>query len=211
MHTFIKADQALLPPTRASTDNADTRVGTKSISFDSSSSLVATMMNDSLGTLWIWDTHASELRAVLLFHADIQTVSWHPSCRETLMIRCDGELYSNIVFVWDPLSKGPRTLDFTPQLLQQKASGKSQACWLHMKDTEHPSLFFSDSHSYVLAVIAESVRESVYWEDGWDSEKRQREESPLELVPADITVDNSLSEDEDGHASELEDTFIHKH
>jgi hypothetical protein len=127
------------------------------------------------------------------------------------MIRCDGDLYTNIVFVWDPLSEGPGTLDFTSHLPGQKGIRKSQTHWLRIEDTEKPSLFFSDSHDYVLATVAETGQDGLCWEDGGNSEERQREESPLELVPADTTVDPTFDEDEDGYASELEDTFVHKH
>jgi hypothetical protein len=127
------------------------------------------------------------------------------------MIRCAGEPYSNIVFVWDPLSEGPRTLDFTPHLPEQKGIGKPQTRWLHMEDTEDPSVFFSDGHNYVLAAIAGSGQDAPCWEDGGNQDERRREESPLDLVSADTTADPMSGEDEDGYASDLEDTFIHKH
>jgi hypothetical protein len=127
------------------------------------------------------------------------------------MIRCDGDLYTNIVFIWDPLSEGPGTLDFTPHLPEQKGIKKSQTHWLRIEDTEKPCLFFSDGHDYVLATVAETGQDGLCWADGGNSEERLREESPLELVPADTTVDPTFDEDEDGYASELEDTFVHKH
>lgn len=173
---------------------------------------MATRLDEAPSTLWIWDIEASELRAVLLFYSDIHSATWHPTSRETLMIRCEGDLYRNIVFVWDPLSEGPRTLDFTLHLPEQKtATGKSHVTWLHLEGTETPSLFFSDGHNYVLASVAESGHDYARWLDGGDAEEAQREESPLELVPADTTDDPVLDADEDEYASELEDTFVHKH
>lgn len=171
--------------------------------FDASSGLTATRLDDAPSTVWIWDIQASELRAVLLFHSEVQSASWHPNCRETLLIRCDGDLYNGIVFVWDPLSEGPRTIDFTSHLPGQKVVGRTQAVWLHLADCETPSVFFSDGQNYVLASAVESDQEaSTYWQDGRSAEAH-REESPLELVPA------ADADDED--VSELEDTFIHKH
>lgn len=200
-----------MPPVRTSKDDADPKTGISTILFDPSSPLVVTKLDDAPSTLWVWDTGASELRAVLLFHSDVQSATWHPTCRETLMIRCSGDIYSNIVFVWDPLSEGPRTVDFSSHLPGQKASGKTQALWLRRGETEAPSLFFSDSQNYVLASVTESDGDYPLWEDDGNAESFQRDESPLELMPADTTDEPVLTEDEDGDASELEDTFVHKH
>jgi hypothetical protein len=126
------------------------------------------------------------------------------------MVRCDGELYSGIVFVWDPLSEGPRTVDFTSHLPDPKVIGRSQTAWLHLDESETPTLFFSDGQNYVLASLADSDQDLPCWQDrsGVDT---QRDESPLELVPAAGVDDPYLDGLDDEDASELEDTFLHKH
>lgn len=209
IHTFIKASHAISPPGRVSKDSREPKTGTCSMVFDASSGLIATRLEDAPSTVWIWDIQASELRAVLLFHSDVQAVSWHPNARETLLIRCDGDIYNGIVFVWDPLSEGPKTIDFTAQLPDHKVVGKSQASWLCLDNSEAPSVFFSDEQSYVLASTTESDQGLPCWQDH-DGLEAQREESPLELVPASDAKDSYLEED-DEDASELEDTFVHKH
>src|SRR5688572_6430505 len=98
----MRTAQIISPPVRQ--DAAEPVSGCVSIQFDPSSTLVATRLDDSPGTAWIWDVQAAELRAVLLFHGNIRSLSWHPSVRETLLVRCDGDSYSGIVFIWDPLS-----------------------------------------------------------------------------------------------------------
>jgi len=208
IHTFIKAAQVISPPTRPK-DNLETKSGCSSIMFDSSSALVATCLEDSPSTLWIWDTQASELRAVLLFHSNISSAVWHPTARETLLVKCEGDLYSGLVFVWDPLSEGPRTVDFSEHLPDFKSGGRSLASWLGCEASKSPSIFFSDGLSYMLASLAESDQESPPWQDRagveWNSEAR-REESPLELVPA----NTQYPDDEDEDDSELDDTFHYK-
>lgn len=210
IHTFIKAMQAISPPGRSSKATSDPKTGVSSMSFDASSGLMATRLDDTPSTLWIWDLQASELRAVLVFHSDVQSATWHPNLRETLLIQCDGDLYDGIVFVWDPLSEGPRTVDFTSHLPDKKVVGRSRALWLCLDDSEAPSLFFSDGQNYVLASVTESDHERLFWQDGGGIET-QRQESPLELVPAAGSDDPYLDEEDDGDISELEDTFIHKH
>ncbi|KAH8909802.1 WD40 repeat-like protein [Coniochaeta sp. PMI_546] len=210
IHTFIKATQAISPPGRESKDNSKLKTGVSTMVFDASSGLIATRLDDAPSTVWIWDIQASELRAVLLFHSEVQSATWHPTSRETLLIRCDGDLYNGIVFVWDPLSEGPRTIDFASNLPDRKVEGKPQASWLCLDDSEAPSLFFSDGQNYVLASVAESDQDVPYWQDG-DGVEAQRQESPLELVPAAGPEGPGLDEEDDDDVSELEDTFVHKH
>ncbi|SPQ22916.1 feea8331-9061-4009-9841-2c69a36f6042 [Thermothielavioides terrestris] len=111
IHTFLRATQ-LISPAPAPRDQAEQGLGCASILFDPSSALVATRLDDSPGTVWIWDVQVSELRAVLLFHGNVASLSWHPHIAETLLVRCEGDHYNGLVFVWDPLSEGPRSVDF---------------------------------------------------------------------------------------------------
>jgi hypothetical protein len=189
--------------------------GCISVLFDPSSTLVATRLDDSPGTVWIWDVQAAELRAVLLFHGNISSLSWHPSIRETLLIRCEGEKHNGAAFVWDPLSEGPQTVDFA-QHLPGKVVGKLRALWLAADASNSPSLFLSDAQNYVLASLVELDQGSPPWggqnDHGLASVARATvlEESPLELVPAAEAGLDILGAGQDDDYSELEDTFINK-
>ncbi|KAK0646624.1 hypothetical protein B0T16DRAFT_458523 [Cercophora newfieldiana] len=208
IHTFMRTSHAISPSTRPQ-EGPDPASGCVSVLFDPSSALVATRLDDSPGTVWIWDLQAAELRAALLFHGNIGDLFWHPTIHETLLIRCEGEQYGGVVFVWDPLSEGPRSVDFSQQL-PAKVVGKSRALWLGRDTSSSPSLFLSDAQNYVLASLIELDQGEPPWGDDYgvtgltgDGRATMREESPLELVPA-----ADIGHDEDD--SELEDTFIHK-
>lgn len=158
---------------------------------------------------------AAELRAVLLFLGNVVDLSWHPHVPETLLLRCEGEQYNGLVFVWDPLSEGPRSLDFGQHLPSAHASGKPRARWLGMDASSPPSVFFSDAQNYVLACLGETDQGPPPWGSpnslapGFSAEERP--ESPLELVPAPETRPDmpDIGDDEDDY-SEIEDTFVHK-
>lgn len=122
-------------------------------------------------------------------------VLWHPTIPETLLVICDGDAYNSLVFSWDPLSKGPQTIDFSERL----PNGRLQACWLDLKALEPGVFFASDDRNYLLASLAENDDEPVPWsQDSEDSAFRD-------------STDHSMSVDEyDDEASQLDDTFCFK-
>ncbi|KAK3504545.1 WD40 repeat-like protein [Neurospora crassa] len=214
MHTFIRASQAISPPPRPQ-QAAEQLSGCVTIAFDLSSNLIATRIEEFPSTVWIWDVQAAVLRAVLLFHGSVSTLSWHPHVRETLLIRCEGDHYNSVVFVWDPLSEGPQSVDFSQQLSGFKAVGKWHASWLGLDASTPLSIFYSDTQNYVLASLADSDRESLPWinprnPQGGDGPSRA--ESPLELVPAtedEADEEDALQTGDDGDIV-MEDTYGYK-
>ncbi|KAK3333181.1 WD40-repeat-containing domain protein [Cercophora scortea] len=214
IHTFIRTTQVVSPtPAPRPQDSSDPPTGCVSILFDPSSALLATRFEEFPGTVWIWDAQVAELRAVLLFHGNISNLSWHPSIQETLLIRCEGDQYSGLVFVWDPLSEGPQLVDFTQRLPDKRVAGKWRASWIGVDSSSPPSLFFSDAQSYVLASLSDPNPDSLPWGDREIIEQGDpmiREESPLELVPAPEADLGGLDGEEGDDGSELEDTFLYK-
>lgn len=169
------------------------------MTFDASSVLLATKLDDAPSTIWIWDTTTAELRAVLLFHGNISRFSWHPTLRETLLIVCEGESYNSLAFMWDPLSGGPKPLDFSGRL----SNGKVQVHWLNINGLKPGALFSSDSRQYLLASLAVDEDENVPWSTNGES-------STL-LGDISTHLTNALTDDEsEGETSELDDTFCFK-
>ncbi|KAM7193597.1 WD40 repeat-like protein [Rhypophila sp. PSN 637] len=203
IHTFIRTSQMVSPAPRPQDSNSEILLGCADILFDPFSTLLATRLEDYPSTVWIWDLQGMELRAVLLFHGDVSKLSWHPTVRETLLIRCEGDQYSRIVFVWDPLSEGPRSVDFAQYLPGGKTVGRWRASWLGLDEANPISLILSDSQNCMLASLPDHDQVLLPWSghpNTGNAERTTREESPLELVPADEVDDNS----------ELEDTFVYK-
>ncbi|KAH7349996.1 WD40 domain-containing protein [Plectosphaerella cucumerina] len=165
---FVKATQTIAAPTRP--NNAEPKDGCIAASFDASGGLLATRLDDSPSTVWIWDLASSELRAVLIFHNNVSTMSWHPTLREELLITCEGEAYDALPFVWDPLSEGPRPIDFLHALPDAKAFGKTQCSWLNLPG-ESAALHFTDCKHTILAALAEADQPPPPWQhassQGW--------------------------------------------
>lgn len=198
------AAQSVLAPTRSGAERPDNGSGCLSAAFDSSSTLLASVLWDAPSTVWIWDVKAAALRAALIFHGAISNVEWHPTIGETLQVRCDGTQYEGVVFVWDPISSGPQTVDFSQPSPAGNVPSKCRYAWLALEAEASAQIFFSNGQDYTLASLGDPDQEPT----PWPAQGREfhagvglREESPLELIPA----DGSLEEE-----SDLEDTFHFK-
>jgi hypothetical protein len=188
------------------------------MTFDNSGTLLATRTENMPTTLWIWDIGTRILCAVMILHAPIARITWHPTIDELLMIRCEGEETRGLVHLWDPSWEKPKVIDFAVQIPGGKVLGKTIARWLNV-ESEHPAMLFSDTQDCILASVSETDDGDVPWQDadirGFDIYGQR--ESPLNLVPADEkrhrgkTIE-SLIEDEgitrmSGGSDEVEDTF----
>ncbi|RDL39390.1 WD40-containing protein [Venustampulla echinocandica] len=219
---FVRATQVLYPPTSSTppNSNVDEKAGTNIMSFDNSGTLLATRTENMPTTIWIWDIGTKILRAVMIMHAPIARVTWHPSIGGVLMIRCENEDSRGLVHLWDPSWENPEIIDFAAQMGGNKVLGKTIARWLNTQSAS-PAMLFSDLHDYLLASISGSDDDDLPWQDGPTREfdiYGQRQESPLNLVPVNekrgshkISVDALMEDDGftkmSSGSDEVEDTF----
>lgn len=156
------------------------------------------------------------MRAVLILHTPIAKVTWHPSIDELLMIRCEGDENRGLVNLWDPSCDVPKIVDFSASIPGGKVLGKTVVRWLNLESPQ-PVLFFSDSQDCMLASLSETADGDLPWDESEPKEYDiygQREESPLNLVPAtktqrlDITsIDDMMDNSFSGCSDEMDDTF----
>ncbi|OLN81833.1 WD repeat-containing protein WRAP73 [Colletotrichum chlorophyti] len=207
-HSFLRAIQSVSAPSRTSNGTVEARIGRNLALFDASSSLLATVLEDWPSTVWVWDLASSELRAVLIFHSNIVQFSWHPTQRELLMITCEGDKYTGLVFVWDPLSDGPKTVDFGKRLPDTKVLGKSQASWLDWAG-ESAVLLVGDTKHHLMVSLAEPEHSAAPWQDAQRNDLTMttgKDETQLD-APALDEFDEDLSGLD---MSEVDDTFSFK-
>lgn len=206
--TFLRAEKATSPQVvvESATIPSEARLGCSSLSFDASSTLLATRLDDSPFTIWIWDLAAAELRAALLFHSAVDFV-WHPTSREVLLISCQGDERQSASYVWDPLSQGPKSLNVEQYLPACKKPPKLQISWLD-HGSESPEILASNSQYYVLLSLADTANEASPWEAAVGSietsslwTERDGAESMASASPIVIAED----------ASKLDDTFSFKY
>lgn len=146
----------------------DLKPGCSAAAFDASSTLLATKLDDSPGTLWIWDVAATELRAVLIFYGAVN-FSWHPSSRELLLVTCQDEAHQNLSYIWDPVSNGPTPVATDEHLANAGVTNKTESTWIP-RETERPLLLASDAQQYVLVSLADADQMSTPWQQTEGSE-----------------------------------------
>ena len=149
------------PPPSPSKPAGEMATGCSVAAFDASSTLLATRLEDSPCTVWVWDMAAAELRAVLLFHSSV-TFSWHPSAREELLISCQEDSSLGIFYVWDPTSQGPRPIFVDDYLPSPRSGGKPHASWLN-RESEFPELVLSNTQHFALLSLADPELDADPW------------------------------------------------
>ncbi|KAL7819095.1 hypothetical protein V8C26DRAFT_36428 [Trichoderma gracile] len=204
-HTFLKATQVLSPPGPATDAQsaAEAKAGCSMAAFDASSTLLATRLDDSPCTLWIWDIVAAELRAVLIFHSSV-SFQWHAKLRELLLITSQDPAQHGLSFMWDPLSDGPTPLVPADHLPAGRAVGKAQVAWIN-RETDSPVLFVSDAEHFLLLSPSNNA--------GRDSDSWQA--AAVDYSGSEMALDSPTSacyamDDGDG-ASVVDDTFSFRH
>lgn len=123
-------------------------------------------------------------------------------------MRCEGELYNSIVFVWDPVSDGPQSIDFSFSLGAGMISGRPTSVWLKT-NTEAASLFFADSKASLICALAETDDEVLPWhttQSAASINQNRTAELPLDLMP----IAGGESDSHGSDISELDDTFRFK-
>lgn len=160
----------------------EAKSGCSIASFDASSTLLATKLDDCPCIIWIWDLSATELRAVLIFHS-IVTFSWHPSNRESLLITCQDETRQGLSYVWDPISHGPKPVipeHYLSTTNTPGVSSKVQISWIDI-EAEQPVVLISTPQQYRLLSVAEGDQVPVTWSGGskWGDEVSDLDVSTL--------------------------------
>ncbi|KAF5002615.1 hypothetical protein FGRMN_242 [Fusarium graminum] len=203
-YTFLRANQMVSPPARLVDGKTptDLKAGCSLLAFDASSTLLATRLDDTPTTLWIWDVTAAELRAVLMFHSAVD-FQWHPNTRELLLVTCQDDKYRGVSFVWDPLSEGPKPISLEAHLPNGRITGKTRTAWIN-GEPEFPVLLLSDAQNGVLVTYADSAQCPTPWREGAVGDRTLGSIYDI----GDMMDVSALMPDD---TSTLDDTFSFKH
>lgn len=218
---YSLASQITAPPTTENSplSEAGSKIGINLLSIDASGTLIATRTENMPTTIWIWDIASRILKTVLIQHATIARVSWHPHINELLLIRCEGDDSRGLAYLWEPSWEAPKMVDFASRVPEGKLMGRTIVRWLPCASSV-PAIFFSDVQDFMLAAVSDDDEAEVPWQNEAPQavdNHGEREESPLDLVQADEKrpgdhMMDSFTEEEmaewvDNDMTEIDDTF----
>jgi hypothetical protein len=209
--TFIRATQTITPPAWQQADRSEAgSSGCSAMAFDASATLLATQLDEHPGTVWIWDVKAAELRAVLVCHSQVTSVSWHPCIREVLFVQCRGDQRGQIACVWDPL-QGPQVIDIVAAE-GPKPNGPFRIHWLALEGNQDPVLFAANDLEFLFISLQNATDAGpAPWQqadaDEFDSLLGLDPTAESRVSQTDIPID--IPDDEEDF-SEVDDTFHYR-
>ncbi len=132
---YTAITQPISPPTTPHPSSSESfkETGISLLTFSPSGSLLATRLDTLPTTAWIWDIHRSIPAAVLIHHAPIKYLSWHPSIADLLLIQCAHE--EVVLYFWDS-SSGVPWLENVSTSMWKKDGGKLNVRWLPASSSE---------------------------------------------------------------------------
>lgn len=138
----------ITPPTAiiAPTDNPSPKIGTSILTFNATGTLLATKSDAHPTTVWIFDLCKLQSRAVLVQHAVVKRLAWHPTDPDLLLIQ--GIQGEPLVYLWDAKEESPRVYSIP---FEGAVAGKAEAKWIHSTLGSKPLLQFGDANGCVFA------------------------------------------------------------
>ncbi|KAF2194439.1 hypothetical protein K469DRAFT_705888 [Zopfia rhizophila CBS 207.26] len=163
VRSYAVSPQPVSPPTAQTTPN-DTvpKQGISIITFNADSTLVATRDDSTPTTVWIWDLRSLSPKTILIQHAPVKSLQWHPTNPSLLLIQCIQD--TPILYLWSAPSLStstsqsssppppPEILDLNPNITKPLGSAtiKWDVKWLSTFENKKPCFLFGHQQGYIL-------------------------------------------------------------
>ena len=178
--------------------------------FNVDGKLLASRSDSTPSTLWIWSMTSQTPVAVLIHHAPIRSVHWHPTIADMLLIHC--ALDNPVVHLW----KSTWELPVIHEMHLETIGGRIDAGWLFNENHEHLALMIGNASNYTTARISadgellqpSNVQRPV--DQGPDErfDGSLIDLSPIKSPQNDASLD--YYEDPNANTGELDDTFRYR-
>ena len=138
--TYTTAAQPIKPLLRTSIAmNKTSKSGASVIRFNLGSTLLATKSDTMLSTVWIWSLSSMIAYAVLLQHAPVRSIEWHPTISDLLLIDC--ATVEPILHVWKESWDTPKIIS-VPKALN---GDKLEASWIYTPNEEPVKILLANT------------------------------------------------------------------
>lgn len=154
-------------------------------------------------TVWIWDVERMVSKAVLVQHAIIKRLLWHPTDPNSLLVQCAQD--EPIIYLWDASGDHPRMLDAS----RCNIPGRLEARWMHTPACRKPIIMVGNTHGFALAFPDGRDDESGEGVVASEMSGRATEEDDLFLHLSSIAspIGGAGTSEID---AQVEDTFLHR-
>ena len=219
--SYMLTPQPVTPP-KAPTEKNETALmkqGISILAFNCDGTMCATRDDSTPTTVWIWDLRSLKPRTILIQHAPVKSLSWHPSSPSHLLIQnaqdCPAiylyalpNLSTSLSARNSQVSEPPSILDLSAKITKPAGSlpPKWEARWLDTPADKKPALTFGHNQGYIL-VWPEGKDQILRFER--DDEGEQSDDSLYNILTGRTPVPrlgDSLQRSGDG--SEGEDGYV---
>ncbi|KAI9730243.1 MAG: hypothetical protein M1834_006007 [Cirrosporium novae-zelandiae] len=217
--SYVAAPQPLCPPTAQSLSESDTKIGISLLAFNHNGSLLATRTDAMPTTLWIWSLKSLAPKAILVHHAPVRNISWHPKQPDLIMFQCANK--DPAVYHWNSKWEAPKIT--TVPL--DKPGGRQEEKWIRTGRHQRPLFLYGNARNFVIGQIQEEGKEPIFFGEpqkspspgrGSSMSNRSKPMNGTSSKPQDITdafdetldwIEGADSSGSGNILSEVEDTF----
>jgi WD40 repeat protein len=166
--SYVPTQQPVTPPKAASEKGDNSmKLGISIIAFNRDGTLCATRDDSTPTTVWIWDLRSLRPKTILVQHAPVKSLSWHPSNPSSLLIQAVHDSPTVYLYTTPLLSQsrsrtsstatststlaGPRLILPISDTIARPAGSaplKWDAKWLTTPDDKKPAFLFGHQQGY---------------------------------------------------------------
>ncbi|KAL8786542.1 MAG: hypothetical protein Q9195_008173 [Heterodermia aff. obscurata] len=209
--TYVRVTgPSTLPPQSSLLGRNESITGISLMEFNTDGTLLASRSDSTPSTLWIWSMTSRTPIAVLIHHAAIRSVRWHPTIAGTLLIHC--ALENPVVHLWNSTWEMPVILE----MRLDTTGGRMEASWLLSETHEQCALMMGNASNYTTARIS-ADGELLPFSNGEQPLDQGPDErfdgSLIDLSPIKLPQNDASFEEyehSNAHTGDLDDTFRHK-
>jgi WD40 repeat protein len=162
--SYTLTPQPATPPKAQAEKNdaALMKTGISILAFNTEGTMCATRDDSTPTTVWIWDLKSLKPRTILIQHAPVKSLTWHPSNPTLLLIQSVQDSPTVYLYTAETLSDSrssnsytsgpPAILDLTDKIKKPAGSlpPKHSAAWLPTPTDKKSALTFGHSQGYTI-------------------------------------------------------------
>ena len=116
--------------------------------FSNDGMLLATKSESMPTTVWIWSLSSMIAFAILLHHAPVRLMEWHPTANDLLLLHCG--IGESIIHLWKESWDAPLVIH-TPK---HTAGEKLEASWIHTPSEDPFKILLVAEDDYAILQIS---------------------------------------------------------